>query len=318
MFSTNAEVDAFHEVIYDRTSAEKVSVKAKSVVVGDVTSVIKEKTMLHLDSNKKYTMHMNTGGLKTKLKLAVGLHYDCTVNLDVEDGLINGATCTLKILNMNPIIQCLQYHGFSFLMLLLVKLEGKNIKTFFTNQSRDLGHLYLPSANQIKFISHKYIDILQWIPDNKAYSWKVNQGSWCLSSWLPFKRKRKGMKRKGVNENKNCKTKVININLASPLPLPTTTTATATTTTKLQQLPLQQQQSNQCCSWYKIPYRQWEIWSPSVSNWNQQCPSHRPGPRTTQVPPLGGTDIDTWPPPTGGALPALHFPFFNGQIFHYL
>ena len=25
-------------------------------------------------------------------------------------------------------------------------------------------------SNQIKFISHKYIDILQWIPDNKAYS----------------------------------------------------------------------------------------------------------------------------------------------------
>ena len=41
-------------------------------------------------------MHMNTGGLKSTLKLAIGLHYDCTVNLDVEDGLTNGATCTLQ------------------------------------------------------------------------------------------------------------------------------------------------------------------------------------------------------------------------------
>ena len=103
-------------------------------------------------------------------------------------------------------------------------------------------------SNQIKFIFHKYIDILQWIPDNKAYSWEVNQGSWCLSSWLPFKRKRN--EKKMCYENKNCKTKVININLASSLPLTTTTTAAAatttatTTTTKLQQPPLQQQQSN--------------------------------------------------------------------------
>ena len=39
---------------------------------------------------------MHTGGLKSNLKLAVGLQYDCTVNLDVEDGLTNGATCILK------------------------------------------------------------------------------------------------------------------------------------------------------------------------------------------------------------------------------
>ena len=36
------------------------------------------------------------GGLKYELKLAINLHYDCTVNLDVEDGPTNGATCFLK------------------------------------------------------------------------------------------------------------------------------------------------------------------------------------------------------------------------------
>ena len=63
--------------------------------------------------------------------------------------------------------------------------------------------------NQIKFIFHKYIDILQGIHDNKAYSWEVNQISWCLSSWLPFERKRKGRKRKCCYGNKSFKTKVI-------------------------------------------------------------------------------------------------------------
>ena len=102
MFSTNAEVDAFNEIVYDRTSSEKVLVKAKSAVVGDVTCAIREKTMIHLTNDKKYTMHMSTGGLRTELKLAIGLQYDCTVNLDVEDGLTNGATCTLKKIEYKP------------------------------------------------------------------------------------------------------------------------------------------------------------------------------------------------------------------------
>ena len=49
-----------------------------------------------LANDKKYQNHLETGGLCTTLDLAVGLHYDCTVNLDVEDGLTNGATCVLE------------------------------------------------------------------------------------------------------------------------------------------------------------------------------------------------------------------------------
>ena len=96
MFATNAEVDSFNETAYDRTSTEKVVVKAKSAVIGDVTPIIRQKTMDHLINDVKYKIHTNTGGLKYELKLAIDLHYDCTVNLDVEDGLTNGATCFLK------------------------------------------------------------------------------------------------------------------------------------------------------------------------------------------------------------------------------
>ena len=59
-------------------------------------------------------------------------------------------------------------------------MRAKSVLSHFV--SVEMPH----KSNQIKFISHKYIDILQWIPDNKAYSWEVNQGSWCLSSWLPL------------------------------------------------------------------------------------------------------------------------------------
>ena len=94
--STNFEEETFNENVYDRTFTEKVSVSAISAVVGDITSVVRAKVFAHLNHDRKYSMHMNTGGLKSTLELAIDLHYDCTVNLDVEDGLTNGATCTLQ------------------------------------------------------------------------------------------------------------------------------------------------------------------------------------------------------------------------------
>ena len=96
MFATNKEVDTFNETVHNRTCTEKAIVVAKSAVVGDVTPTVKLKTMENLTNAEKYKKHSNTEGLMTELKLAIDLHYDCTVNLDVEDGLTNGATCVLK------------------------------------------------------------------------------------------------------------------------------------------------------------------------------------------------------------------------------
>ena len=45
MFATNAEVDTFNETAYDRTSTEKIVVKEKSAVIGDVTPIIRQKTI---------------------------------------------------------------------------------------------------------------------------------------------------------------------------------------------------------------------------------------------------------------------------------
>ena len=96
MFATNAEVNTFNETVYNRTCTEKVVIVAKSAVVGDVTSTLKLKTMENLNNAEKYKKHTYTGGLMTELNLAIDLHYDCTINLDVDDGLTNGATCLLK------------------------------------------------------------------------------------------------------------------------------------------------------------------------------------------------------------------------------
>ena len=63
MFATNAEVYSFNETAYDRTSAEKVVVKANSTVVGDVTPLIRQKKMNHLTNDAKYKMLTNTRSL---------------------------------------------------------------------------------------------------------------------------------------------------------------------------------------------------------------------------------------------------------------
>ncbi len=41
------------------------------------------------------TLHL-TGNLETELQLKVGLPYDMTINVDTEDGLVNGASLVLK------------------------------------------------------------------------------------------------------------------------------------------------------------------------------------------------------------------------------
>ena len=94
VYATNAEVDSLNET-YDRTSNEKVVAITKSAIVDDVTPIIRKKTMTHLPNDAKYEMDTNARGLKNELKLAIELHYDCTVNLDIEDGITNGATCFL-------------------------------------------------------------------------------------------------------------------------------------------------------------------------------------------------------------------------------
>ena len=96
LFRTNAEVRTFNSRAFVMANTEKAQVKAISTVTGNVSKSVRDKVLAHLANDKKYQNHLETGGLCTTLDLAVGLHYDCTVNLDVEDGLTNGATCVLE------------------------------------------------------------------------------------------------------------------------------------------------------------------------------------------------------------------------------
>lgn len=64
-------------------------------VLGDHSRDVKDRILSSVSKLSK-----NTANLLNKLNVAVGLWYDITLNISVEDGVVNGAPCVVK---------CLQY-----------------------------------------------------------------------------------------------------------------------------------------------------------------------------------------------------------------
>ena len=61
--------------------------------------MIRYNTLTEVTTARRNLLEMSvvqSGGLPYNLKLAVGYPYMITMNLDVEDGLVNGAIGTLK------------------------------------------------------------------------------------------------------------------------------------------------------------------------------------------------------------------------------
>ena len=142
IFRTNAEVNSYNETVFNRAMTEKTSVRASSVVVGDVTDIVRQKTLKHLQEDQKYTLHSNTGGLRTVLNLAISLHYDCTVNLDVDDGLTNGATCVLKHIEYKGESQTPAILWVEFIDSRIAKHWRQKYRNFYT--SNNIAQVWTP------------------------------------------------------------------------------------------------------------------------------------------------------------------------------
>lgn len=72
-------------------------VQANDTIRGKATTAFKQNL---LDSVKKAPTK-ETQGLPYKLPLSVGIKYMMTINVDVEDGLVNGAVGVLKDYEQN-------------------------------------------------------------------------------------------------------------------------------------------------------------------------------------------------------------------------
>ena len=97
LFYTNDEVNQFNRKVYDKMESDtKVQVKSNTYVVSDVSKPVKDKILRSLETVPIYKNHKKTGGLVDALDLCEGLQYDFTYNLDADDGITNGTSCTLR------------------------------------------------------------------------------------------------------------------------------------------------------------------------------------------------------------------------------
>ncbi|XP_052095177.1 uncharacterized protein LOC127730440 [Mytilus californianus] len=93
LFVENALVDNFNLQYISRLCSQKVKVKAVDTVCGDLPASVKTKLLSSLPEKQS-----DTANLAKEVVLAIGMKYDLTANIEVTDGLTNGSTCELKLI----------------------------------------------------------------------------------------------------------------------------------------------------------------------------------------------------------------------------
>ncbi|MES9882338.1 MAG: AAA family ATPase [Sedimenticola sp.] len=96
LFLENARVNAWNNTIYDTAIGIKWVSKAHDIIVGNVSHELAEKIRSQIPVDPSKTMQLNSD-----LKLAVGLNYEICLNINVPDGLTNGANGTVKLLQIS-------------------------------------------------------------------------------------------------------------------------------------------------------------------------------------------------------------------------
>ena len=91
LFKTNESVNAHNNSIYTQSNSDKAQIKAIDIVVGDISNELKIQMKNKIPNDPTKTM-----GLYTLTSIATDAKYDLTANVDVPDGLINGAECIIK------------------------------------------------------------------------------------------------------------------------------------------------------------------------------------------------------------------------------
>ena len=132
VFRSNAEVDAYNTKVLASLNTEGATANAYDFCVGDGLASIREKLL----SNIKNLKTTETYGLPLKIDLKVGAKYMMTVNIDTEDGLVNGACGKLmmidygKLQKTNATVPCRLWIKFS------EEKTGTKCRTNFHNVMR--------------------------------------------------------------------------------------------------------------------------------------------------------------------------------------
>ena len=92
LFPCNAAVDSHNEQLFNELSSEKAEITCSDAVLGEDPDDVKQRILKQISGKKTN----DTGNLSQVLKVALGLQYDTTHNVSIEDGICNGTPCVLK------------------------------------------------------------------------------------------------------------------------------------------------------------------------------------------------------------------------------
>ncbi|VDI33111.1 Hypothetical predicted protein [Mytilus galloprovincialis] len=98
VFFSNKKVNGHNATIFQKTTSVKTTAKAKDRLIGNYKEDVITK-VLESFQNKS----TDVSQLSTILEIAENLTYEITLNLDCEDGLINGAACIVKKIKLTEI-----------------------------------------------------------------------------------------------------------------------------------------------------------------------------------------------------------------------
>ena len=85
LFSTNMAVDQHNHDVFQKSSNEKVDIKAIDIVLGDLSDDLKERLKKQIPNDPSKTM-----GLYSVCSILKEAKYDLTTNVSVLDGMTNG------------------------------------------------------------------------------------------------------------------------------------------------------------------------------------------------------------------------------------
>ena len=91
LFLENAKVNQYNEEVYNAAQTQSIIVAAQDNVVEPASQEVRKQILHNIPTDPSKTMQ-----LQTKLHLAIGERYDISVNVNVADGLANGASGVLQ------------------------------------------------------------------------------------------------------------------------------------------------------------------------------------------------------------------------------
>ena len=91
LITTKPSVDAHNNSLYTLSKGDKAQIKAVDIIVGDMSDDLKKQMENKISDDPTKTM-----GLYSLVSVATAAKYDLTTNIDVTDGLTNGAECVIE------------------------------------------------------------------------------------------------------------------------------------------------------------------------------------------------------------------------------